>query len=322
MPKKSVLITGITGQDGVFLTNLLLNKKENYTIYGTTRNKNSLNFFFNKLNSLGNNNLLDVKVQQVDLTNKNHVLDYLDSIDVSQVYNLSGPSSVYESLKKPSETQSEISSIFNNLINYFSSKKTFPNFFQASSSEMFGNNGNKIQDEKSKFSPNSPYANTKLDLHNEVTKLRQIYDWKIISGIMFNHESEFRSKNFLIMKIINYVKSGAYKNKKLVLGSIDYERDWSFAGDIVDCVYKLNEAGFKEDFVIGSGKGHKISYILNLIFDSKNLYWEEFVQIDSSLLRKGDPISLISNPSKLKQKINSNQTLSFEELINRCIKKS
>ena len=111
MPKKSVLITGITGQDGVFLTNLLLNKKGNYTIHGTTRNKNNLNFFFNKLNSLGNNHLFDVKVQQVDLTNEKHVVGYLDSIDVSQVYNLSGPSSVYESLKKPYETQSEISSI-------------------------------------------------------------------------------------------------------------------------------------------------------------------------------------------------------------------
>ena len=119
MPKKSVLITGITGQDGVFLTNLLLNKKENYTIHGTTRNKNNLNFFFNKLNSLGNNHLFDVKVQQVDLTNEKHVVDYLNSIDVSQVYNLSGPSSVYESLKKPYETQSEISSIFNNLTSDF-----------------------------------------------------------------------------------------------------------------------------------------------------------------------------------------------------------
>ena len=95
-----------------------------------------------------------------------------------------------------------------------------------------------------------------------------------------------------------------------------------FCGDVVDCIYKLNETGFKEDFVIGSGEGHKISDILNLVFGSKNLDWEEFVQVDSNLLRKGDSISLISNPSKLKQKINSNQTLSFEELIDRCIKKS
>ena len=111
----------------------------------------------------------------------------------------------------------------------------------------------------------------------------------------------------LNMKIINYVKSGAYKNQKLVLGSIDYERDWSFAGDVVDCIYKLNETGFKEDFVIGSGEGHKISDILNLVFGSKNLDWEEFVQVDSNLLRKGDSISLISNPSKL-NKNQSNQT--------------
>ena len=104
-------------------------------------------------------------------------------------------------------------------------------------------------------------------------KLRQIYDWKIISGIMFNHESEFRSKNFLIMKIINYVKSGAYKNQKLVLGMYRYTKGIGVLPEIslVDCIYwNINETGFKEDFVIGSGEGHKISDILNLIFDSKN----------------------------------------------------
>ena len=126
---------------------------------------------------------------------------------------------------------------------------------------MFGNNGKDYQDESGIFIPN--YAISKLEVHNKINDLRK-YNLKIISGIMFNHESELRSDEYLVMKIIKYAKNIAGQKRKLTIGSLDYVRDWSFT-DIANCIYSLNENNINEDFVIGSGQGNKISDILDLV---------------------------------------------------------
>ena len=315
---KKVVITGITGQDGVFLTNTISKNNKDCVIHGTTRDINGSEAFFKKLKSLGTNDFSKIQIEKVNLLNKKDVKEYLEYTNPGYIYNLTGPSSVYKSLKKPEKISQEITGIFDNLIISLIDAKNFPNFFQASSSEMFGDNGEGYQDEYGEFVPNSPYAVSKLKVHNKIQNLREEYEWKFISGIMFNHESELRGDEYLIMKIIKYAKNLSPNKEKLTLGSLDYVRDWSFAGDITESMFLLNESNLNEDFVIGSGVGKKISNILDIIFGEINKDWKEFLEIDKSLLREGDPEVLVSKPTKLMDSTNWKPALDFESLILRC----
>jgi GDPmannose 4,6-dehydratase len=176
--------------------------------------------------------------------------------------------------------------------------------------------------ENSEFLPNSPYALAKLDNHNKVISLNKKYDWNIYSGITFNHESEFRKQNYLIMKIIT--AAWKIKNNKginLTIGSLDYMRDWSHAQDIVEAINLLTEKGASPDYVIGSGRGKKIKDILDYVFQKYNLDWTDFVQIDKNLLRDGDSKKIISDPRKIKNELNWETKITFEQMLDRCIDK-
>ena len=316
---KNILITGITGQDGVFLTSEILKNNSNLNIYGVSRGKNN-SLFFDKLNTLLKTSPDSIKLLNVDLNDYEETKKLIQDTKPDFVYNLTGPSSVYDSLKNPSVTKSLIINIFDNLTKAIIEESLFSNFYQASSSEMFGIDNGKKLDEESKFNPNSPYAEAKLDNHFNVLKLAEKYEWNIFSGIMFNHESQFREDNYLFMKIIN----GAIniKNKKidkLTLGSLDYVRDWSYAGDTSKAIYKITNEGKSNTYVIGSGKGHQIKNIVEIVFDRFNLDVTKYIDIDESLIRKGDPKSIVSNPLKIQEELNWSSEVSFENLINICI---
>ena len=316
---KNILITGITGQDGVFLTSEILKNNSNLNIYGVSRGKNN-SLFFDKLNTLIKASTDSIKLLNVDLNDYEETKKLIQDTKPDFVYNLTGPSSVYDSLKNPSVTKSLIINIFDNLTKAIIEESLFPNFYQASSSEMFGIDNGKKLDEESKFNPNSPYAEAKLDNHFNVLKLAEKYEWNIFSGIMFNHESQFREDNYLFMKIIN----GAIniKNKKidkLTLGSLDYVRDWSYAGDTSKAIYKITNEGKSNTYVIGSGKGHQIKNIVEIVFDRFNLDVTKYIDIDESLIRKGDPKSIVSNPLKIQEELNWSSEVSFENLVNICI---
>ena len=316
---KNILITGITGQDGVFLTSEILKNNSNLNIYGVSRGKNN-SLFFDKLNTLLKTSPDSIKLLNVDLNDYEETKKLIQDTKPDFVYNLTGPSSVYDSLKNPSVTKSLIVNIFDNLTKAIIEESLFSNFYQASSSEMFGIDDGKKLDEESKFNPNSPYAEAKLDNHFNVLKLAEKYEWNIFSGIMFNHESQFREDNYLFMKIIN----GAIniKNKKidkLTLGSLDYVRDWSYAGDTSKAIYKITNEGKSNTYVIGSGKGHQIKNIVEIVFDRFNLDVTKYIDIDESLIRKGDPKSIVSNPLKIQEELNWSSEVSFENLINICI---
>ena len=153
-------------------------------------------------------------------------------------------------------------------------------------------------------------------------KLTELYDWNIVSGIMFNHESEFRNKNYLTGKIINSaieIKKG-YKSK-LEIGSLEYIRDWSFAGDIVEAMTLLLNNDARGSFVIGSGSGNSIEHMAQIVFDYFGLPLNDYIEINKSLLRQGDPIVKISNPLKILNKIGWKSKTNFEELLIRCIEK-
>lgn len=318
---KKVLITGISGQDGVFLTNLLNSSQENYKIVGISREKNIINELSNKIKYLNPEFSLfkNLECFNIDLLNEIEVYSFIENFKPDFVYNLSGPSSVYDSITNP-KIKIEIETIFNNLIKSLLKSSNLCNFYQASSSEIFKESNLRLN-EDSEMLAKSPYAEGKLMIHNKILSLRNKYEWDIISGITFNHESEFRKDNYLIMKIINAALN--IKNKKaksLQIGSLDYIRDWSYAGDTAMAIYKVCEFGTKPTYVIGSGESNKISDILEIVFGYLNLQWRDYVTENPSLLRKGDPKSIISNPLLIQNELGWKTNTTFEDTILKCLK--
>ena len=315
------LITGITGQDGIHLTNLILKKQQNPTILGTTRHSN-YDTFFNKLNYLNQNfDNNNISFTSTNLQDYKAVKKLMIEYKPDFIFNLSGPSSVYGSYSTPEKTRTSITNIFNNLSKTCIELNNFCNFFQPSSSEMFDDSGTESLTEDSQFLPLSPYAKAKLEVHLLIKQLRDTYDWKISSGILFNHESEFRDNDYLFMKIINSViKIKNREQKKLTIGSLDLVRDWSYARDTTMAMYEILNEGQKSDYVIGSGLGHSIKDLVDIVFATFNLRYEEYVDIDPGLLRKQTPKSIISNPQKIRNDIGWIPETSFEELVEKCIK--
>lgn len=314
---KKVLITGITGQDGLFLTKILL--QNNFIVYGTTRETDSKKFFLN-LKRLGVENFDNITPLNLNILSFKEVDDLINSIRPDYIFNLSGPSSVYKSYKYPELTIKQITTIFENLTQSCVKLNFFPSFFQASSSEMFEEHKDSGLSEYSKFRPKSPYAEAKLINHQKVIDLNKKFSWNIKSGIMFNHESEFRDKDYLFMKVIQSaieIKSGS-KNK-LEIGSLDWQRDWTFAGDVASAINLITSSGKDSVYVIGSGSPKKIQNLVEIVFGYFDLDWREYILLNNSLLRSGDPRVIYSNPTKLKNELGWFPKLSFEDLIIRCI---
>jgi GDPmannose 4,6-dehydratase len=316
---KNILITGITGQDGLFLTAEILKKQPDYKIYGVSRKQDSVTFY-RKLNSITKLETNNIELISTDLTDFEQTKKLLQTIHPSYVYNLSGPSSVYDSLITPEKSFLTITKIFSNLTNALIGESNFCNFFQASSSEMFGLELNKPLEENTPFVPNSPYAKAKLENHNKTQALSKSHNWNIYSGIMFNHESQFREDSYLFMKIINEaIKIKNHQSNALILGSLNYTRDWSYAQDISEGIFKITTEGSSNAYILGSGIGHKIKDVVEIVFEAFNLNFEEYLKIDESLIRDGDPEKIVSNPSKIKEELNWSTKVSFDELIEICI---
>lgn len=315
---KKVLITGITGQDGLFLTRLLLKSNPQAEIYGTTRKLNNKNFYKN-LEILNVKNHENITLTEVNLLDSQSVNNLINDITPDAVYNLTGPSSVYESISNP-KIASEIEGIFHNLTNSLLKENNFCKFFQSSSSEMFGPSNFKLN-ENSYFSPNSPYSLAKLNNHFKVSELREKYDWEIYSGIMFNHESEFRTKNFLVMKIIE----GALNIKKkktnlLTIGSLDIVRDWSYAEDVVEAIHAILQEGKEFNYNIASGKSYQIKNVIEFVFSYLDLNWIDYVNIESSLLREGDFTHREADIAKILNHTTWKPKTSLEQFLEKIIK--
>ena len=317
--KDNILITGITGQDGLFITKKFLNDYQNYNVIGTSRAK--ADKVLKKLEYLDINRQESLEIIDLDLMNNNAVKEAIQELNPKIIINLSGPSSVYDSYKNPEQTILSINKIYDNLSQSILETNQEAHFFQALSSEMFSSENFEPLSEESKFEPRSPYAQAKYDTYIKSLENREKYGMNISSGILFNHESEFRDDKYLIMKIINTainISDGV--GDSLSVGSMDIVRDWSFAGDIADAIIRVTIDNNPEDYVIGSGIGHSIEQMVSQIFTYFDLDYTEYTIVDKSLLREGDPEIIISNPNKIKTKFGWSNEVSFEELINRCIK--
>ena len=315
------LITGITGQDGVFLTRNILSKDSNAKIVGTSRSSKTKQFYKNLQYLDKNINVENIDIVKEDLLDSNKIVELLKRYNPEKIINLSGPSSVYESLDSESKSYETIKIIFKNLSNACIELKNLPAFFQASSSEMFNQNTNMSLDENTQFNPSSPYAKAKHEIHIELDNLRKQYDWNINSGIMFNHESEFRNDEYLFMKIINSAIKIKNGDKHTVqLGSLDVIRDWSYASDFSEAIFRIVADDIGDDYVIGSGEGNSIKSLVEIVFNYFDLNWELYITVDENLLRPGDPEKIISNPKKILDKLDWKTETSFEKLIEKCIK--
>ena len=316
MGKQNILITGISGQDGAFLVNRFLSDNSTkYNIYGTSRQKPSV--ALKKINSLGSN-VNNLKIVQTDLTDSSEVLKLISDIKPNQVFNLSGPSSVYDSINNANYFEATINKIFDNLINSFIHLRIFPVFYQACSSEMFSKNNSMPLNEESIFDPRTPYAKAKFTIFEKINVLKEKYDWNIKSGIMFNHESEFRDSNYLFMKIFNSAKLiKSNKQDSLELGSIDIARDWSFAGDVANAMFLMNQSDYVSNFVIGSGKATTIKELISKVSSLYEIDLEKYVVVNPSLMRQGDPDIIVSDPSLIKQSLNWSPEYTFDALLER-----
>lgn len=320
MSSQNILITGISGQDGVFLTsNLSEGKNSNQTIIGVTRQSSKQTF--DRLKSI-NTSQSNLKLVNIDLTNPSETLKLISETKPNYIYNLSGPSSVYDSINEDLYFQKTINSIFDNLTNACVQENMFPNFFQACSSEMFSSTNSMPLNEQSSFSPRSPYAEAKLEVYKKVNYLKEKHSWNIKSGIMFNHESEFRNKNYLFMKI--FLTAKQIKNKEqdtLEVGSLDLSRDWSFAGDVSKAMHLINASEENSNYVIGSGISTSIREIVEIIFSFYGLNLENHIIVNPKLLRTEDPLRIVSDPTKLKNTLGWSPELSIVQLLERIFKK-
>ena len=318
---KNIFITGITGQDGIFLVSKILKLDNKVRIFGSTRNSNET-LFYKKLNALNTPKHKDIKLLNIDLEDFNSVNKLISDIEPAQIYNLTGPSSVIKSVNDNMATHTSIINIFDNLINSLKKNNISTDFFQASSSEMFSINETGKFNEESELDPLTPYAEAKMINHHKVLDLSNDHGWKIRSGIMFNHESEFRAKEYLLMQIIHSAKKISENNSnEFQIGSLDLIRDWSFAGDIVDGIYKINNAAKSNSYVIGSGIGTPIRKLVDIVFKYFELDYKEFLVINEELTRKNNQRKIVADNRKIKSELNWTTSLTIEELVIRCIKK-
>lgn len=314
---KKIIITGITGQDGIFLTKLLLEKSENYSIFGVGRNTKE-KVFFDRLQTITKYPQDHSNLKLVNTDNFKEVEKLILDIAPDQIYHLSGPSSVYQSIKYP-KTRFTITENFDYILKSVSKINNNCRIFHASSSEMFAPS-NLPLNENSPMKGNSPYALGKLENHKKIKRISKESNLNFYSGIMFNHESEYRSNDYLIMKIIlEAIKIRKGDSKSLTLGSLDYVRDWSYAEDIAEALYLVTNYGESSDYVLGSGVGTSIRYIVSFIFNYLDLDWENYLNIDKSILRKNDPEIIVSDPKKINLELNWSNKVDIERLLVKCI---
>ncbi|ARJ49536.1 GDP-mannose 4,6-dehydratase [Candidatus Pelagibacter sp. RS40] len=258
MTKKTALITGITGQDGAYLARFLL--KKNYKVIGLERRSaRSFNWRLEKLNI--NDKVI---IEDTDIKEINNLIRIFDKYKVDEVYNLAAQSFVYSSFQNPIET-SLVNSIGTlNLLEIIRNKKNKIKFYQASTSEMFGESKSIKQDEKTLFHPRSPYATSKTFAHYSVQNYREAYNLHAVSGILFNHESPLRGEEFITRKItLGLSKIVLKKQKNLKIGNLYAKRDWGYADDYVEAMWKMLQSKKPDDYVIATGKNHSIKQFIN-----------------------------------------------------------
>lgn len=295
---KTAIICGVSGQDGAYLAQLLLNK--GYTVCGTSRDAQMSSF--QNLVCLGIRE--QIKLESVALNDFRSVLQVLTKIEPNEIYNLAGQSSVGLSFEQPVETLESITTGTLNLLEAIRFLGKPIKFYNAGSSECFGDTGGQAADENTPFRPRSPYGVAKAAAFWEVANYREAYNLFACSGILFNHESPLRPQRFVTQKIVSAAcRIAAGSQEKLLLGNIDIERDWGWAPEYVEAMYLMLQKDEPDDYAIATGISHKLEDFVDTAFAELKLDWREHVVIDKSLFRPTDIALGKGNPNKANQKL-------------------
>jgi len=290
---KVALICGVSGQDGAYLAKLLLNK--GYTVYGTSRDAQVSSF--HNLVELGIRS--QVRVESMALNDFRSVLQAVTKVQPDEIYNLAGQTSVGLSFEQPVETMESVTLGTLNLLEVIRFTSRPIKLYNASSSECFGETGDRPADETTPFRPRSPYAVAKAAAFWEVANYREAYNIFACSGILFNHDSPMRPKRFVTQKIVSAALQIAEgKLAKLQLGNISIQRDWGWAPEYVEAMYRMLQQDIADDYVIATGETHKLESFVAEVFKCFDLDWRDYVISDRSLLRPTDINISCGNPAK------------------------
>lgn len=311
MFEKRALITGVTGQDGAYLAKFLVEK--GYKVYGAYRRASTRNFW--RLHYLDVKK--DIELIPLDLLDQTSIMQAIKTVEPDEFYNLAAQSFVGDSFSEPIAT-AEISGI--GALRVLDSIRLLNpkiKFYQASTSEMYGNSSKEPQNELTPFHPASPYAAAKLYAHWVVRNYREAYGLFACAGILFNHESPIRGVDFVTKKITDAVariKLGMVDY--LPLGNLDSKRDWGFAGDYVKAMWLMMQQKQPDDFVVATGETHTVREFCRLAFAEAGLDFEKYVRVDEKFMRPRDVVYLQGNPEKAKKVLGWNpQETSFNDLV-------
>ena len=305
---KTALVTGISGQDGSYLAEHLLD--EGYRVYGLIRQTSA--------HSLGRVGHLSERVEFLngDLLDQNSLINAIAAAQPDEVYNLAAQSFVPASFSQPVLTGEFTALGVTRILE--SSRVVNPKirFYQASSSEMFGKVESVPQNEDTKFHPRSPYGVAKLYGHWITANYRESYGIFAVSGILFNHESPRRGPEFVTRKItLGAVRIAAGKQKELRLGNLEARRDWGYTGDFVRAMRLMLQQKEPKDYVIGTGETHTVRDFLDLAFSAVGLDWKKHVVIDPKLVRPAEVDLLISDPRRAREELGWIPTVKFPDLV-------
>ena len=305
---KKALITGITGQDGSYLAEFLLEK--GYRVAGIVRRSSTERF--ERIDHIKNK----IELKQADLLDQLSIIDAIKEFEPDEIYNLAAQSFVPTSWTQPILTGEFTALGVTRMLEAIRHINKRIKFYQASSSEMFGKVQQVPQTEKTPFYPRSPYGVAKVYGHWITVNYRESYNIFACSGILFNHESPRRGREFVTRK----VTEGAAKiklglAKELRLGNLDAKRDWGYAKDYVRAMWLMLQQKEPSDYVIATGKEHSVQELVEISFGRLELKWKDYVVIDPALLRPAEVDHLVGDPSRAKKELGWEPQVSFQELI-------
>ena len=308
MDRKVAFITGITGQDGSYLAELLLSK--GYKVYGMVRRAS-----VDKFERISH--IMDkVDLIQGDLLDQYSLISALKKAQPTEVYNLAAQSFVPTSWAQPVLTSEFTAVGVTRMLESIRLVDPKIRFYQASSSEMYGKVLETPQSETTPFYPRSPYGVAKVYGHYITVNYRESYDLFAVSGILFNHESPRRGLEFVTRKVTDAVariKLGL--SSELRLGNLDARRDWGFAGDYVEAMWLMLQQDTPDDYVIATGETHTVKELVQVAFDHAGLDWEKYVKLDPAFIRPAEVDLLIGDPAKAKKQLGWTPKVSFEQLV-------
>jgi GDPmannose 4,6-dehydratase len=305
---KKALITGITGQDGSYLAEFLLEK--DYDVYGIVRRSSTVNY--ERISHIQDR----ITLVQGDLLDQNSLIEALRASEPDEVYNLGAQSFVPTSWNQPVLTGEFTALGVTRMLESIRTVNPKIRFYQASSSEMFGKIQESPQNERTPFYPRSPYGVAKVYAHWITVNYRESYGMFCCSGILFNHESPRRGLEFVTRKVTNaaaQIKLGL--QKKLVMGNLDAHRDWGFAGDYVEAMWLMLQQNEPDDYVIATGISHSVRNLVQVAFGHLGLDWQRYVETDPRFLRPAEVDLLLGDPKKAKSKLGWQPKVTFEDLL-------